>query len=65
MTNAHIEIAHRQIAAKHLKGIPARQNLAAIDLLQSKIFLEELASRATPEEWAAMEAKEESLGLIN
>jgi hypothetical protein len=57
-TNTKTELAHRQIAAKHLKGIPARQNLAAIDLLKTRIYLEELQSRATPEEWAAWDMAE-------
>jgi hypothetical protein len=51
MTNAQTELAHRQIAAKHLKGIPARHNLQAIDHLQTVIALEEVRSRATDEEW--------------
>lgn len=58
------ELAVRRNAAKHLRGIPARQNDAAIDLLETKLLLEELHSRHTSEEWASWEAQEPSLGLL-
>ena len=58
MTNQK-ELATRLAAAKHLTGLPARHNLLAIDHLRTVIALEELHSRATPEEWAKWDASEE------
>ena len=54
----------RRAAARHLSGVPARQNAAAIDLLETQLLLEEIESRSTPEERACWEREEQSLGLI-
>lgn len=52
------ELAIRRNAARHLRGTPARQNAAQIDLLETQILLEELHSRETPETWARWDAME-------
>lgn len=54
----------RRAAARHLRGIPARQNAAAIDLLETQLLLEEIESRSTPEERARWEREEQSLGPL-
>lgn len=54
----------RRAAARHLRGIPARQNAATIELLETQLLLEEIESRSTPEERARWEREEQSLGLI-
>jgi hypothetical protein len=54
----------RRSAARHLRGIPARQNAATIAELETLLLLEEAESRSTPEERARWEREEQSLGLI-
>ena len=54
----------RRAAARHLLGIPARQNAATIDILETQLLLEEIESRSTPEERAHWDREEQSLGLI-
>lgn len=54
----------RRAAARHLSGIPARQNAASIDLLETQLLLDEIKARSTPEERARWDAEEVSLGLI-
>ena len=54
----------RRAAARHLRGIPARQNAATIAELETLLLLDEVESRSTPEERARWEREEQSLGLI-
>ena len=54
----------RRSAARHLRGIPACQNAATIELLETQLLLEEIESRSTPEVRASWEREEQSLGLI-
>lgn len=54
----------RRAAARHLSGVPARQNAATIELLETQLLLEDIESRSTPEERARWDREEQSLGLI-
>jgi len=47
--------------APNLRGIPARQNAARIDLLETQLALEELHARLGPEELARLDSLEESI----
>jgi hypothetical protein len=58
------ELAVRRNAAKHLRGIPARQNAASIDLLETKLLLAEIESRSTDAERASWDAQGCSLELL-
>jgi hypothetical protein len=58
------ELAVRRAAAKHLRGIPARQNAASIDLLETQLLLAEIESRSTAEERASWDAQGCSLELL-
>ena len=58
------ELAVRRNAAKRLRGIPARQNAASIDLLETKLLLAEIQARSTDAERASWEAQECSVGLL-
>jgi hypothetical protein len=58
------EMAVRRNAAKHLRGIPARQNAASIDLLETKLLLAEIESRSTDAERASWDAQGCSLELL-
>jgi hypothetical protein len=55
------ELAVRKSAARHLKGIPARQNAASIDLLETQIYLEKLEAEIGADELARWEALEGSV----
>ena len=50
------ELAVRRNAARHLRGIPARQNAAQIDLLETQVLLEEIHARVGADEVARCEA---------
>jgi hypothetical protein len=52
------ELQVRRAAARHLSGIPARQNAAAIDHLETQLLLEQLHAEVGAEEidrWERME----------
>lgn len=57
------ELQVRRQAAKHLRGIPARQNAAQIDLLETQIAYEELVARVGADELARWDAMEPSVVL--
>lgn len=57
------ELQVRRQAAKHLRGISARQNAAQIDLLETQIAHEELVSRVGADELARWDSMEPSIGL--
>lgn len=54
------ELQVRRAAARHLTGIPARQNAAAIDHLETVLRLEQLHSEVGEEEIARWERTEGS-----
>ena len=58
------ELQIRRAAARHLRGIPARQNAASIDHLETLLQLEELHASVGADELARWDSMEESLGLI-
>jgi len=58
------ELQVRRIAARHLRGIPARQNAASIAHLETKLVYEEIVERFGADEIARCERAEESLGLL-
>jgi hypothetical protein len=55
------ELQVRRAAARHLTGIPARQNAAAIDHLETVLALEELHARVGAEEIARWERMDGSV----
>ena len=57
------ELQVRRQAAKHLRGITARQNAAQIDLLETQIAYEELVARVGADELARWDAMEPSVVL--
>jgi hypothetical protein len=55
------ELQVRRAAARHLSGIPARQNAASIDHLETQLLLEQLHAEVGEEEIARWERMEWSV----
>jgi hypothetical protein len=54
------ELQVRRNAARHLSGIPARQNANRIDMLETRLVMERLEAEFGVEEIARWERMEES-----